>query len=426
MATGDTRVALLGFGTVGRSVARILTEHPPPGVRLTHIFNRDVARKKVAWVPADVRWTDDIDEVFTSDATVIVELIGGRNPASLLVRRALESGRSVVTANKQLIAHEGPALARLAVAQRQHLRFEAAVAGGIPVIGALREGIAGDHVNRITGILNGTCNFILTSMEHEGAAFADALARAQELGYAEADPTDDVEGYDARAKLAILCAVGLRVPVAPETISCRPITLVDAIDFRYAGELGCTIRQISQAAIDDGAPDRIVASVRPSVVPKHSPLARVDGSQNIIVARGQYGGDTVYSGSGAGGGPTSVAIVSDLVALSGARGEPRSDIPATDGAIRVDSEFVTAHYLRFIVRDSPGILASIAQSLAAQGINIDAVLQLPAGTKDALPFVVTIEPCAPATLAGAMAEISALGFHVCPPVDLPLMSGSHG
>jgi homoserine dehydrogenase len=287
----------------------------------------------------------------------------------------------------------------------------------------LRDGIACDRVTRITGILNGTCNFILTSMEHEGAAFGDALARAQELGYAEADPTDDVQGYDARAKLAILCAVGFRVPVAPEAIACRPITLVDAIDFRYAGELGCTIRQISQAAIEDDARTRVVASVRPSVVPKNSPLARADGSQNIIVARGQYGGDTVYSGSGAGGGPTSVAIVSDLVALTGERSVPRPDAPA-NGAVRVDPEFVTAHYLRFIVRDRPGILASIAQALAAHGINIDAVLQLPAGTKDALPFVVTIEPCAPATLAGAIAEIVALDFHVCPPVDLPLMSSA--
>jgi len=421
MATGETRVALLGFGTVGRSVTKILTEHPPAGVRLTHIFNRDVSRKRVPWVPTEVQWTDNIDDVFTSDASVIVELVGGRKPAGDWVRRALETGRSVVTANKQLIAHEGPALAQLALAHRQQLRFEAAVAGGVPVIGALRDGIAGDRVNRITGILNGTCNFILTSMETAGAAFADALARAQELGYAETDPSDDVQGYDARAKLAILCAVGLRVPVAPEAIACRPITIVDAIDFRYAGELGCTIRQISQAAIDSDAPDRIAASVRPSVVPKSSPLARVDGSQNIIVARGQYGGDTVYSGSGAGGGPTSVAIVSDLVALSGDRGEPRADV-AANSEVRVDSEFVTAHYLRFIVRDSPGILASIAQALAAHGINIDAVLQLPAGTKEALPFVVTIEPCAPATLAGAMAKICALDFHVCPPVDLPLMS----
>ena len=421
MATGETRVALLGFGTVGRAVTKILTEHAPPGVRLTHIFNRDVARKKAAWVSSDVCWTDNIDDIFASDANVIVELIGGRTPAGLWVRRALENGRSVVTANKQLIAHEGPALAQLARERRQQLRFEAAVAGGIPVIGALREGIAGDRVNRITGILNGTCNFILTSMENEGAAFADALARAQELGYAEADPTDDVQGYDARAKLAILCGVAFRVPVAPETISCRPITLVDAIDFRYAGELGGTIRQISQAALDETSSDRIVASVRPSVVPKNSPLARVDGSQNIIVARGHYGGDTVYSGSGAGGGPTSVAIVSDLVALAADRGQPRADAPA-NGAVRVDPEFVTAHYLRFIVRDGPGILARIAQSLAAQGINIDAVLQLPAGTKDALPFVVTIEPCAPATLARAMKEIGAFDFHVCPPVDLPLMS----
>jgi homoserine dehydrogenase len=423
MATGETRVALLGFGTVGRSVTRILTEHPPPGVRLTHIFNRDISRKKVGWVPGDVRWTDNIDEVFASDANVIVEVIGGRSPASSWVRRALESGRSVVTANKQLIAHEGPALAEIAQARRQQLRFEAAVAGGVPVIGALREGIAGDRVTRLTGILNGTCNFILTSMEHQGAAFGDALARAQELGYAEADPSDDVQGFDARAKLAILCAVGFRAPVVPEAIACRPITLVDAIDFRYAGELGCTIRQISQAEIDPDTGDRVVASVRPSVVPKNSPLARVDGSQNIIVARGQYGGDTVYSGSGAGGGPTSVAIVSDLVALSADRGAPRPDAPP-GSTVRVDSEFVTAHYLRFVVRDRPGILASIAESLAAHAINIDAVLQLPAGTREALPFVVTIEPCAPATLAGAMAEIGALDFHVCPPVDLPLMSNA--
>ncbi len=422
MITDHTRVALLGFGTVGRSVTKILTEHPPPGVRLTHIFNRDVGRKKVGWVAGDVRWTDDIDDIFSSDANVIVELVGGRDPAGTWVRRALETGRSVVTANKQLIAHEGPALARLAAEQRQHLRFEAAVGGGIPVIGALRDGVSGDRIVRITGILNGTCNFILTSMEQAGAAFADALKRAQELGFAEADPTDDVEGYDARAKLAILCTVGLRVPVAPEAISCRPITLVDAVDFRYAGELGCTIRQISQAAIDGNTAGHIIASVRPSLVPKSSLLARVDGSQNIIVARGQYGGDTVYSGSGAGGGPTAVAVVSDLAALSSLQLEPHADA-VHDAAVRVDSEFVTAHYLRFIVRDGPGILAGIAQSLAAHAINIDAVLQLPAGSKDALPFVVTAEPCAPATLARAMAEIGAMDFHVQPPVDLPLMVG---
>ena len=416
-----TRVALLGFGTVGQSVARILTERPPAGVRLTHIFNRAIARKRADWVGRDVLWTESIDEVFASDANVIVEVIGGRDPAGAWVRRALESGRSVVTANKQLIAHEGAELGRLAASARRHLRFEAAVAGGIPVIGALRSGVSGDRLVQLTGILNGTCNYILTSMAKGGASFAGALASAQQLGFAEVDPTDDVEGYDARAKLAILCAVGLRAQVTPSDIATRPITLVDGIDFRYAGTLDSTIRQISRAAIDPSRPGRIVASVRPSLVPVSSPLARVEGGQNVIVARGQYGGDTVYSGAGAGGGPTAVAVVSDLAAI--ALLEPERDVAApAEAPSAVDPEFVTAHYLRFIVRDRPGILASIAQALSRHDINIDAVLQLPHEHKDALPFVVTIEPCLPATLSKAVAEIGAMDFHVVPPVDLPILT----
>ena len=420
MTAPSIRVALLGFGTVGRAVARILTERPPSGVRLTHIFARDASQKRVDWIGGDVIWTDNLDEVFASDVNVIVEVVGGREPAGAWVRRALDSGRSVVTANKQLIAYDGPALRRLAAERRRHLRFEAAVAGGIPVIGALRDGIGGDQLVSVTGILNGTCNFILTSMA-EGASFASALKRAQELGFAEADPTDDIEGYDARAKLAILCAVGLRVQVAPTDIACRPVTLVDAVDFRYAGALACTIRQISHAALDPSRPGHVSASVRPSLVLKTSPLARADGSQNVIVARGHYGGDTVYAGAGAGGGPTSVAVVSDLAAI--AAFEPERHAASTiSEATCVDSEFVTAHYLRFIVKDRPGILASIAHALAEHDINIDAVLQLPADGKDALPFVVTAEPCAPATLARAMAAISAMDFHVTPPVDLPVLS----
>ncbi len=420
MSTHTARVALLGFGTVGRAVARILTERPPAGVRLTHIFNRDVARKRVDWVPPEVTWTDDVEAVFASDADVIVELVGGREPAGAWIRRALESGRSVVTANKQLLAHEGRELAQLAAAGRRHLRFEAAVAGGIPVIGALRDGVAGDRIVRLAGILNGTCNYILTSMESAGATFDDALARAQQLGFAEADPTDDVEGYDAGAKLAILCAVGLRVQVAPGDIACRPITLVDAVDFQYADQLHCTIRQISQAELDPGDPTRVVASVRPSLVPRRSMLARAEGSKNLIVARGQYGGDTVYSGSGAGGGPTSVAVVSDLAAIAAL--EPERPVSAPpQPASRVDPEFLTAHYLRFVVKDRPGVLAALARILASHQINIDAVLQQRSHSKDANPFVVTIEPCAPATLASALAEIAQLDFHVAPTVHLPIL-----
>jgi homoserine dehydrogenase len=421
MTTSTSRVALVGFGTVGRAVARILTERPPAGVRLTHIFSRDVARKKADWVDSDVRWTDRIEDVFASDADVIVELIGGRDPASAWVRRALESGRSVVTANKQLMAHEGAALLGLAADRRQHLRFEGAVAGGIPVIGALRSGISGDRIVSITGILNGTCNFILTRMAEQGATFASSLARAQELGYAEADPAEDVEGYDAQAKLAILCAVGLLVRVAPSDIACRPVTQVDAVDFRYAGALDCTIRQISRAQLDPSTPGHVIAAVGPSLVRKTSPLARAEGSQNVIVARGQYGGDTIYAGAGAGGGPTAVAVVSDLAAIAAL--EPERPVSGRiERASSVDSEFVTAHYLRFVVRDRPGILAAIAEALAGHGINIDAVLQLPADSKDHLPFVVTAEPCAPATLRAAMAAIDAMDFHVERPVDLPVLA----
>jgi homoserine dehydrogenase len=421
MSTHHARVAILGFGTVGRAVARILTERPPAGVQLTHIYNRDVARKKVDWVSGGVVWTGQIEDVFASDANVIVELVGGREPAGSWVRRALESGRSVVTANKQLIAHEGRELLKLASDVRRHLRFEAAVAGGIPVIGALRDGIAGDRIQRIAGILNGTCNYILTSMESEGATFADALARAQELGFAEADPTDDVEGYDARAKLAILCAVGLRVPVTPADIACRPITVVDAVDFQYADQLHCTIRQISQAELDPVDPTRVVASVRPSLVPRSSMLARAEGSRNLILARGEYGGDTIYSGSGAGGGPTSVAVVSDLAAIAALEPE-RPVAPPPQPASRVDPEFLSAHYLRFVVKDRPGVLASLASILASHDINIDAVLQQKVHSKDANPFVVTIEPCAPATLATALDEIARLDFHVAPTVDLPILA----
>jgi homoserine dehydrogenase len=407
MTAPSSRVALLGFGTVGRAVARILTERPPAGVRLTHIFNRDVTRKRVDWVSPDVTWTDDIEAVFASEADVIVELVGGRRPAGDWVRRALESGRSVVTANKQLIAHEGADLARLAAASRRHLRYEAAVAGGIPVIGALRSGISGDRIVGIAGILNGTCNFILTSMAAEGATFGAALARAQ-------------EGYDARAKLAILCGVGLRVQVPPEAIACGTVTRVDAVDFRYAGALDCTIRQVSRAALDPSRPGRVAASVRPALVRKNSPLARAEGSHNIIVARGQYGGETIYAGAGAGGGPTAVAVVSDLAAIAAL--EPERPVAAPpEAAALVDPEFITAHYLRFVVRDRPGILAAIAEAMARHDINIDAVLQLPADGKESLPFVVTAEPCAPATLRAAMDEIGAMDFHVQPPVDLPVL-----
>jgi hypothetical protein len=209
------RIALFGFGTVGSSVARILIESKPQGLELTHVFNRGVARKRVGWVPASVVWSESAEDVLAADVDVIVELAGGLDPAGGWVRKALEAGKSVVTANKKLIAYHGIELERLAAAKGGHLKYGAAVAGGIPVIPGLEQGLAGDRIERMEGILNGTCNFILSKMD-EGAEYATVLKEAQAKGYAEADPTEDVGGFDARAKLAILMRLAMRVVVDPE------------------------------------------------------------------------------------------------------------------------------------------------------------------------------------------------------------------
>src|ERR1700690_2715088 len=239
------KVALAGFGTVGRSVAKILVERQGIPLRLTHVCNRNVARKKVDWIPADVVWTENIDDVLASDVDIVVEVMGGVLPIEDWVRRALASGKSVVTANKQLIAHCGPALIGMARRLNQHIEFGASVAGGVPVISGLHQGLAGDDLFKICGILNGTCNYILTQIESNGVPFTTALREAQKLGFAEADPTEDIDGLDARAKLAILIRVGLHCTVAASSIVAASISPIDAIDFEYASQLGCTIRQIA-------------------------------------------------------------------------------------------------------------------------------------------------------------------------------------
>ena len=258
------RIALIGFGTVGRAVAKILCESGAPSLRLTHICNRNVQRKKQDWVPADVVWTDDIDAVLKSDVDIVIELIGGLNPAEQILRKALESGKSVVTANKQLIARCGPDLLQLAANKGCQLEFGASVAGGVPVIPALRTGLCGDRLHGIAGILNGTCNYILSRIENARVPFSEALEEAQARGYAEADASEDLDGGDARAKLAILALAGLRTRVEPESIRARTIRPVDAVDFDYAADLGCTIRQISRADLKEGT---LFADVGPCLVP---------------------------------------------------------------------------------------------------------------------------------------------------------------
>ncbi|HEY3128576.1 MAG TPA: homoserine dehydrogenase [Acidobacteriota bacterium] len=417
-----SKVAIIGFGTVGRSVAKILCEHSPRQLQLTHIYNRNIGQKRVPWVPNNVCWTDNIDAVLASDVDLVVELIGGLKPAEEWIRRAIVAGKSVVTANKQVIGHCGPELLHLARQHECQIRFEASVAGGIPVVSGLREGLAGDRLFRVSGILNGTCNYILTRMESAGLPFSVALEEAQSLGYAEADPSDDVDGFDARSKLAILASIGLRCRVRPLDIACKSIKVIEAVDFIYARRLGCAIRQISRAERKLPAGRTLFASVQPALVPSSSPLARVQGSQNLVMSTGEFGGETVFSGYGAGGDPTAVAVISDLISLAENRQSPVTDSSVAEEPYEVVGEFNSPHYVRFTVEDRPGIIAALATVLANYQINIDAVLQERGPDKSKLPFVMTLEECNTSVLEGALRDIEKLDFHVQPLVSLPMLS----
>lgn len=412
------RVGIVGYGTVGSSVAKILCERTPERLVLTHVCNRNLKRKNMDQLPDHVQLTESFDQVLASDVDIIAELIGGIKPAYDWVKSALESGKSVVTANKQLIAHHGNELLELAKAHGVQLQFGASVAGGIPVIRGLEEGLCGDRIFRVCGVLNGTCNYILTRMQEGQVTFATALAEAQAKGFAEADPTDDVDGFDARAKLAILARIALNCEPRPDEIMTQSIRAVDAIDFQYAADLGCTIRQVSFAELQG---DVLAASVQPALVAPTSPLARVQGSQNLVVAAGQYGGETVFSGHGAGGDPTAVAVVSDLIAVAENRENPAGRRNHKTAVSKVTGDFEAEHYVRFTVKDRPGIIAALAGIFARHGINIDAVVQKSGYPKDKLPFVITLEPCKMSVLDRALDEMKRLEFLVEPPLSMPIL-----
>jgi homoserine dehydrogenase len=418
------RVAIAGFGTVGQSVARLLQELAPPELQLAVILNRDVGRKRIDWLGPSVRWTESIDDALGDEVDILVELIGGREPAEDWIRRALRAGKPVVTANKQVIAHAGPELLEEAARLGCPLRFEAAVAGGVPVVHAIEHGLAGDSLTRVAGILNGTCNYILSRMERERLPFAEALAEAQALGFAEADPSQDIEGFDAQAKLAILAHIALRAHVPASAIQSRRIDTIDAVDFMYAEQMGCTIRQVAWAE-RTADPRVLTAAVGPVLVPFDSPLARVRGSENLVTLRGRFGGETTFGGRGAGGEPTAVAVVSDLLAI--AREAVPSGTRAAAQPATVSPEFTSAYYARFMVADRPGIIAALAAVFARHEINIDAILQEPGFPPGRRPFVVSLDPSPSSAIDAAIAEMSAFDFHGEPPVLLPVLStGARG
>jgi len=426
------RIGLLGYGTVGQAFARLLEAQRPrlaaQGLQLaiTAVGNRGIERKRTA-VPlrGDVRFTDELESV-VDDAAVdlVVELMGGLSPARELLLRAFDAGKSVVTANKLLLAQHG---AELAARAREHgaaLGIEASVAGGIPILRAVRESFAGDTITGVSGILNGTCNFILTDMESSGRSYEEVLAEAQQLGYAEADPRSDVDGEDAAYKLVLLARMAFGQEVGVPDVRREGITRLLPCDFVYAEMLSRTPRQLATARrLPSG---RLELSVRTHLVSWTSMLAKVTGPFNAVRLTAESGGDFVFYGRGAGGDPTATAVLGDVVEL--ARSGVRPGVP-TFGRERLSActpagleEIVSPYALRFMVRDRPGILAALSRCLADADINIDAVFQAPFADKEALPFVITLEPIAESQLQRALESMRALPFHKEPPLAFPMTS----
>jgi homoserine dehydrogenase len=312
------RVALLGFGTVGSAVASRLTAADalgPASIHLTHIVDRRADQKRRLLPHADIVWTNTVDAVLQSDADVVVEAIGGVEPAAAWIRAALAAGKSVVTANKQVIARDGASLLAFAARQGRQLRFEAAVGGAMPIVRAVGEGMAGDRITRIAAILNGTTNAVLSRMEQSGCTLDQALGEARARGYAEADPSADLDGHDARAKLAILCALAFGLRVDPDRIPVRSAASITPLGVSGARRRGAAIRQIAHAEYDRAA-STLIAWVAPIEVPRDSIFGRTVGPQNAALITGEHSGEIGIFGAGAGGAATAVAILSDIAAIA--------------------------------------------------------------------------------------------------------------
>lgn len=426
------RFALIGVGTVGTGTLKVFVEHQREleqrlGCRLelALLCARSIHQRDLAWLKRRVKVTADWREVVNDPSVdIVVELVGRLPVARAIARAALRRGKHLVTANKQLVAEHGMELVERARSARVQLGIEACVAGGTPILHAIREGLAGERFTAVYGILNGTTNYILTEMERRGCAFAEVLAEAQQRGYAEPDPTFDVEGYDARYKIAILAMLCFGQPVRVEQIPSEGITRIDRVDFAYARRMGHTIRLIAAARRVSSA--KLEIFVRPMMVPSTNPLAAVTGSINGILLVGEKGGNTLVTGRGAGGEPTGVAVLSDVVQIARAMaaggqpgGTPLGYAAWKPAQIAPHGPTVMAAYLRLFVRDRPGILARVSAILARHRINIDSVLQEPGHPKTGLPFVMTLEPVAERQLERALREINRLPFMALPPVMLP-------
>ncbi len=387
------RVALLGAGVVGGAVARLLTEHADDmaarvgaPLEIVGIAVRRAGRDRSELGVDPALFTTDADDLVTR-ADVVVEVIGGIEPARSLILRAMEHGASVVTANKALLAEDGPTLYAAAAQHGVDLYYEAAVAGAIPLLRPLRESLAGDEVTKVLGIVNGTTNYVLDKMDTTGAGFADAVEQAQSLGYAEADPTADVEGYDAAAKAAILASLAFHTRVGLDDVDRAGITGLSADDVAWAGRTGHVLKllAVAERATDESGRAGVLVRVQPTLVPTDHPLAGVRQAFNAVFVEAEAAGELMFYGRGAGGAPTASAVLGDLVSAArhrvlGGKGPVESshaDLPVLDaGAAR------SRYQVRLEVDDLPGVLARVAAELAAQDVSIESVQQTLQGDGD--------------------------------------------
>lgn len=393
LAPTALKVALLGGGTVGSQAARIITEDADvlrdrvgAALELTGIAVRDVAADR-DWQADPALYTTDA-EALVDGADVVIELMGGIEPARTLILRALAAGTSVVTGNKALLAQHGEELYAAAAATGAQLSFEAAVAGAIPILRPLRDSLAGDRVTRVMGIANGTTNYILDKMDSEGAGFDEALAEAQRLGYAEADPTADVEGHDAAAKAAILATLAFGAPYTLDQVAVSGITAITAEDNEAAADAGYVIKllAIAERACDADDAEGAVLRVHPTLLPREHPLASVRGAFNAVFVEAENAGELMFYGPGAGGAPTASAVMGDVVSIAQriVRGGPArlrtpvAELPALDPA-----EAVTSCLVVLRVADEPGVLRRVAGVFEEQGVSIETLRQVQSDRDDA-------------------------------------------
>ncbi|WP_301171130.1 homoserine dehydrogenase [Brevibacillus nitrificans] len=379
------KLGLLGFGTVGTGVVRIIQAHQEDlqkqtglGIEITKILVQDAEKSRNIVAMDGKLTTNPADILEDPEIEVVVEVIGGIHPAKDFILGALERGKHVVTANKDLMALHGAEILKKAQEKGCDVFYEASVAGGIPILRALVEGFSSDRITKMMGIVNGTTNYILSKMSQEGAEYADVLKEAQALGYAEANPTSDVEGYDAARKMAILATLGFRVPMKLEDVDVKGISGVSKEDIAYGKQLGYEVKLLGLARRDAEA---IEVSVQPTMIPKSHPLASVNGVFNAVYVHGEAVGETMFYGPGAGELPTATAVVSDLVTVVknrklGVNGRGMV-APYKEKILKDDSQKLSKYFLRIVVADKRGVLAQITQLLADKNISLEQVIQQP-------------------------------------------------